>query len=227
MQQCTRAVIFDMDGVIIDSEPLWRQAMIKGFSDFSVVFTEEDCRITTGMRLNEVINYWSKTYPKELHDQTAVNEGILQNLITLINAEGKEMPGLHDLLHFLKEKNIKIGLSTSSDYVLMNTVLKKLDILHFFDAITSAQYLKHGKPHPEVYLSCAEKLNVHPMDCLVIEDSVNGIISAMSAQMRVLAYPDPEHINNVKFNVADGLIKHLSEAKNFIISRNRLNLPTT
>jgi HAD superfamily hydrolase (TIGR01509 family) len=224
MQHYTAAVIFDMDGVIIDSEPLWRRAMIKGFSDFGVSFTENDCRQTTGMRLNEVITYWSKTHPEQLHDQTAVNERIIQNLVELINAEGKEMPGLHELLNFLREKKIKIGLSTSSDYVLMNTVLKKLNITHFFDTITSAQFLKHGKPHPEVYLSCAEKLGVQPMDCLVIEDSVFGIISALSAQMRVLAYPDPEHINNVKFNVADGIIQHLSECKNFIITNNHVNL---
>jgi HAD superfamily hydrolase (TIGR01509 family) len=224
MQHCTRAVIFDMDGVIINSEPLWRKAMMQGFADFGLSFTEDDCRQTMGMRLNEVIRYWATIYPEKLQDQTAVNERIIQNLIGLINAEGEEMPGLHDLLAYLKEKKIKIGLSTSSDYVLMNTVLKKLNITHFFDTITSAEFLKHGKPHPEVYLSCAEKLQVQPMDCLVIEDSVFGIISAMAAQMRVLAYPDPEHINNVKFNVADGIITHLSETKNFIISNNHLNL---
>lgn len=225
MQHCTKAVIFDMDGVIIDSEPLWRQAMMQGFSHFGLNFTEDDCRKTMGMRLNEVIKYWANLHPKELHDQTAVNELIIQNLIELINSQGKEMPGLYDLLTHLKENKIKIGLSTSSDYILMNTVLKKLNITHFFDTITSAEFLKHGKPHPEVYLSCAEKLNVHPMDCLVIEDSVFGIISALSAQMRVLAYPDPQHLNNVKFNVADGIIKHLSETKNFIITNNHLNLP--
>lgn len=225
MQHFTRAVIFDMDGVIIDSEPLWRKAMIQGFGDFGVSFTEDDCRKTTGMRLNEVINYWNTLYPEKLYDKTAVNERIVNNLIQLINSEGKEMPGLYELLEFIKGKKIKIGLSTSSDYVLMNTVLKKLNITHFFDSITSAEFLKHGKPHPEVYLSCAEKLNVHPADCLVIEDSIYGIISALSAQMRVLAYPDPEHINNVKFKVADGIIEHLSECKNFIIESNALNLP--
>lgn len=225
MQHCTKAVIFDMDGVIIDSEPLWRRAMMQGFGNFGVDFSEDDCRKTTGMRLNEVIGYWATLHPQKLHDQTAVNERIIKHLIDLINLNGKEMPGLYDLLSFLKENKLKIGLSTSSDYVLMNTVLKKLNITHFFDSINSAQFLKHGKPHPEVYLSCAEKLNVHPMDCLVIEDSVFGIIAAMAAQMRVLAYPDPQHLNNVKFNVADGIIKHLGETKNFIIPCNQLNLP--
>lgn len=225
MHHFTRAVIFDMDGVIIDSEPLWRRAMIQGFTKFGVTFTEDDCRKTIGMRLNEVIKYWNRLYPEKLQDQTAVNTQIIDSLIQLINAEGKEMPGLHELLEYLQEKKIKIGLSTSSDQVLVNTVLKKLNILHYFDAVTSAQFLKHGKPHPEVYLNCAEKLNVHPMDCLVIEDSINGIISALSAQMKVLAYPEPQHINNVKFNVAHGIIKHLGETKNFIISNIDLNLP--
>lgn len=217
MHHFTRALIFDMDGVIIDSEPLWRRAMMKGFADFGVRFSEEDCRKTTGMRLNEVIAYWAKLFPEKLKDENAVNKGIILSLIDLINAEGKAMPGLIELLEFLKSKHLKIGLSTSSDHVLIDTVLKKLKIDHFFDVISSAQYLKHGKPHPEVYLHCAEKLNVDPMDCLVIEDSFNGILSAKAAQMHVIAYPDAEHINNVKLQVADGIITHLSETKNFII----------
>lgn len=217
MHHFTRAVIFDMDGVIIDSEPLWRLAMMKGFADFGVKFSEEDCRKTTGMRLNEVINYWAKLFPEKLTDENAVNVAILNSLIQLINTEGKEMPGLREILEVLKSHHLKIGLCTSSDHILIDAVLKKLKIESFFDVITSAQYLKYGKPHPEVYLACAEKLDVHPMDCLVIEDSFNGILAAKSAQMHVLAYPDPEHINNVKFNVADGIIKHLNEIKNFII----------
>lgn len=225
MHHFTKAVIFDMDGVIIDSEPLWRKAMIKGFSDFGVNFSEDDCRKTTGMRLNEVINYWSKQVPDKLQDQKVVNDRIIQALIQLINTEGKAMPGLHEFLDYLKQHNIKIGISTSSDQILVDTILKKLNIASYFDAITSAQFLKHGKPHPEVYLTCAEKLNVNPMDCLVIEDSVFGIISAKAAQMQVLAYPDQEHINNVKFQVADGIIKHLSETKTFIVSNIDINLP--
>jgi len=217
MHHFTRAVIFDMDGVIINSEPLWRRAMMKGFGDFGVKFSEEDCRKTTGMRLNEVIHYWAKLFPEKLKDENQVNVQIINSLIELINAEGKEMPGLVDILEVLKSHHLKTGLCTSSDHILIDTVLKKLKIENFFDVITSAQYLKYGKPHPEVYLTCAQKLEVDPMDCLVIEDSFNGILSAKSAQMHVLAYPDSEHINNVKFNVADGIISHLKEIKNFII----------
>lgn len=217
MHHQTKAVIFDMDGVIIDSEPLWRKAMIIGFNDFGVTFTDDDCKKTTGMRLTEVIAYWAKLYPDKLTHQENVNANIINYLINLINQQGLAMPGLNELLDFLKAHQIKIGLSTSSDLILIEAVLNKLNIRHYFNSIVSAQHLKYGKPHPEVYLQCAEKLAVHPMDCMVIEDSINGIISAKAAQMNVLAYPDAEHINNVKFNIADGIISHLAEAKRFII----------
>lgn len=217
MHHQTRALIFDMDGVIIDSEPLWRKAMISGFSNYDLNFTENDCRKTTGMRLREVILYWQKLFPEKITNIETVHHAIIHNLINLINKEGQAMPGLLDLLDFLKIKNIKIGLSTSSDYILIEAILSKLNIKPYFNEIISAQHLKHGKPHPEVYLVCAEKLAVHPMDCLVIEDSVNGMISALAAQMHVLAYPDAEHLNNVKFQSADAIISHLSEVKNFII----------
>lgn len=217
MHHLTRAVIFDMDGVIIDSEPLWRKAMINGFNEFGVAFTEDDCKKTTGMRLNEVIKYWHKLFPDQLQEQDRVNKVIINNLILLINNEGKAMPGLNDLLEHLHTLKLKIGLSTSSDLILIETILNKLQIRHYFDAIVSAQNLRYGKPHPEVYLNCAEKLHVHPMDCMVIEDSLNGIISGKAAQMHVIAIPDPEHKNNVKFSLADGIISHLTQAKDFII----------
>lgn len=217
MHHRTLAVIFDMDGVIIDSEPLWRKAMIRGFTDFGVEFTEDDCRKTTGMRLNEVIKYWNKLHPEKLKDQQLVNHSIINYLINLINQEGKAMPGLMELLEFIKSNGIKIGLSTSSDHILIDTILNKLEITHYFNEVISAQHLKYGKPHPEVFLSCAEKLEIHPMDCMVIEDSINGIISGKAAQMHVIAIPDPEHINNVKFNIADGVVGHLTEVKDFII----------
>ena len=217
MHHRTLAVIFDMDGVIIDSEPLWRKAMIRGFTDFDVNFTEDDCRKTTGMRLNEVIKYWNKLHPEKLKDQHSVNHSIINYLINLINQEGKAMPGLLELLDFIRSKNIRIGLSTSSDHILIETILNKLEIAHYFDEVLSAQHLKFGKPHPEVYLTCAERLNIQPMDCMVIEDSINGIISGKAAQMNVIAIPDPEHINNVKFNIADAVVSHLTEVKDFII----------
>lgn len=213
----TKAVIFDMDGVIIDSEPLWRIAMIKGFSNCGINFTEEDCVKTTGMRLNEVILFWQKLYPNEIKSVSALNQQILNNLIELIENSGKEQPGLNDLLINLKEQKIKIGLATSSDEILVDVILKRLNIKKYFDGIVSAQFLNYGKPHPEVYLKCAETLNLNPVECIAIEDSVNGIISAKAAQMFVIGMPDHTQTKNQRFLVADKLVSNLSEANSFIM----------
>lgn len=204
-----KAVIFDMDGVIIDSEPLWRRAMIQSFTEVGIPFTDEHCRITTGLRFKEVAGFW---FTK--HNITHVNidefdELVINRLCDLIAKEGKTMKGVIEALEFLKTKGLKIGIGTSSNTKLMNTVVDVLNIRNYFDVICSAEYMPYGKPHPMVYLTCAEKLEVNPLNCLVIEDSVNGIISGKAAQMKVLAIPEEINYNNHKFAIADYHLKSL------------------
>ena len=204
-----KAVIFDMDGVIIDSEYLWRRAMIEGFNNIGIPFTETDCRITTGMRFKEVIEFW---FQKHKYNQLTVTEFdtlVVDNLCQLIRHEGKPMKGVIEAFDFCKKQNFKIGLATSSNVRLMNTVIETLQINHYFDSLCSAQYLTHGKPHPQVFINCAEELNTHPSYCLVIEDSVNGVIAGKAAQMKVIAIPEEEHRSNLKFAIADYMLESL------------------
>jgi len=197
------AVIFDMDGVLVNSEPLWRRAMIKGFTGINIAFTEEDCRKTTGIRFSEVVELWldhhnmSHIVPKQLEEQ------IMANLLELIDNEGAPMPGIPELLAFCKERKLKIGLATSSSNQLMNAVLKKLQLENTFDVALSAEFMAYGKPHPEVFISCAKQLGVPANECIVIEDSLNGVIAGKAAQMRVVAVPDEEHRAMPQFAVAD------------------------
>lgn len=206
-----KAVIFDMDGVIIDSEPLWRKAMIEGFTGIGISFTEKDCTSTTGMRFNEVVNYWFG-----LHQITSVNsekfiDRVINNLIELINTEGKPMPGALELFEFLNLKNMPMGIASSSNNVLIQTVIKKLNIGAYFKAVTSAESLPYGKPHPAVFIECAKAIDVRPEDCMAIEDSVNGIISAKAAGMKVIAVPDNNHWHDTRFDIADFKIKSLHD----------------
>lgn len=206
-----KAVIFDMDGVLIDSEPLWRKAMIKGFNDIGVDFTEEDCRKTTGMRFKEVINHWfihhniEDTHPDEL------DKNVITHLIELITEEGKPLTGSIELLQYLKAKNYPIGLATSSSHALVDAVLNKLKAKSYFQSVVSAEFLQYGKPHPEVFLKCADELATEPKHCLVIEDSVNGVIAGKAAQMRVAAVPDLEHKNDKRFVIADYTVNSLND----------------
>ena len=105
----------------------------------------------------------------------------------------------------------------------MNAVLRKLQIRNKFQSVVSAEHLRYGKPHPEVFLTCAEQLGVGPARCLVIEDSLNGVVAAKAASMRVIAVPDDEHLHADKqrvqqFTLADHQAPNLRAALQVITS---------
>ena len=206
-----KAVIFDMDGVIIDSEPLWRRAMIKSFTEIGVPFSDAHCRITTGLRFKEVAAFWFTKHGITHISIDEFDELVINRLCDLIKQEGQTMAGVIEALQFLKEKGLKIGIGTSSNELLMNTVIDVLNIRHYFNELCSAEHMTHGKPHPQVYLTCAEQLGINPLHCLVIEDSVNGIIAGKAAQMKVLAIPEEINHNNPKFSIADYRVESLLE----------------
>ena len=206
-----KAVIFDMDGVIIDSEPLWRRAMIQSFTEIGIPFSDEHCRITTGLRFKEVAEFWFSKHGINHISVDEFDELVINRLCALIAKEGKTMKGVMEALTFLKSKGLKIGIGTSSNTKLMNTVVDVLDIRQYFNELCSAEYMQYGKPHPQVYLTCAEKLGVNPLQCLVIEDSINGIIAGKAAQMKVLAIPEDINKNNPKFSIADYSVSSLLE----------------
>ena len=206
-----KAVIFDMDGVLIDSEPLWRKAMIEGFASIGVLITEEDCKKTTGNRLKEVVEYWFEKL--NIYDvlPTEIEHRIINMLVKLINNEGKAISGVIEVINFCNNKNIKIGLATSSSHQLMEAVLEKLKLKNTFKSSISAENMEYGKPHPEVFLNCASQLQISPLECIVIEDSINGVIAAKAAFMKVIALPEQENINNHKFSIADYKLNNMQE----------------
>lgn len=197
------AVIFDMDGVLIDSEPLWKIAMEEVFHSIGSELTKQDFQKTVGLRLDEVIIFWhlhegwKNVTPKEIEQQ------IILKMVELIRANAAPLQGVLETLAFLKERNIKIGLATSSYEVLIQTVLRELNITSFFEVTHSAEHEEYGKPHPAVYLTVAEQLRVSPARCLVIEDSLNGIISGKAAKMKVVCIPEKTHFPEPKLILAD------------------------
>ena len=206
-----KAVIFDMDGVLIDSEPLWRKAMIEGFASIGVLITEEDCKKTTGNRLKEVVEYWFEKLDILDFLPTEIEHRIINMLVKLINNEGKAISGVIEVINFCNNKNIKIGLATSSSNQLMEAVLEKLNLKNTFKSSISAENMEYGKPHPEVFLNCASQLQISPLECIVIEDSINGVIAAKAAFMSVIALPEHENINNHKFSIADYKLNNMQE----------------
>jgi sugar-phosphatase len=197
------AVIFDMDGVIIDSEPLWKIAMEEVFSGLGSRLKKEDFQKTVGLRIDEVIHYWNIKEQWGIPDESEVEEAIIIKMERLIAAKPAALEGVIDTLNYLKLRNIPVGLATSSSSRLIKVVLDKLEIKHLFNFVHSAEMEQYGKPHPAVYLTVAKKLAVLPEKCLVIEDSLNGIISAKAAKMTAVCIPEKTHHIEPKLILAD------------------------
>lgn len=198
-----KAVIFDMDGVLIDSEPLWKIAMENTFSKVGCNLTRKDFQKTVGLRIDEVIRYWHQQVGWDNYTQEEVEQLIIHELIELIKSKPEPLEGVIETLQFLFDKGVKVGLATSSYTILIHTVLHELDIVQYFQVTHSAEHEVYGKPHPAVYLSVAERLNVEPQACLVIEDSLNGIISGKAARMQVVCIPEKSHHPEPKLMLAD------------------------
>ncbi len=198
-----KAVIFDMDGVLIDSEPLWKIGMQKVFDKLGCNLTKKDFQKTVGLRIDEVIEYWFSVSPWENYSVKEVETQIMSEMVRLIHENGDPLPGVRETIAFLREKGLKIGLATSSFQVLIEAVLNTLDLTDAFDFVHSAEHETYGKPHPAVYLTVAQNLEVSPLDCLVIEDSLTGIIAGKAARMTVAAIPEKTHEVNPKIIVAD------------------------
>ena len=198
-----KAVIFDMDGVLIDSEPLWKVAMEEVFISIGCPLTRKDFQKTVGLRLDEVIEYWFEHTRWENASPKEVEDRIVYRMIDLLKEYGVPLIGVVATLQYLKAKGIKIGLATSSYEVLIDTVLDTLSIREYFDFTHSAEREAFGKPHPAVYLTVAEKFKIHPKNCLVIEDSLNGIISGKAARMKVVCIPEKSHSLEPKLMLAD------------------------
>jgi HAD superfamily hydrolase (TIGR01509 family) len=206
-----KAVIFDMDGLLIDSEPLWREAQIEVFSKVGVTLTHPMCFQTIGLRIDDAVAYWHRKFPWKDKTHNQVKEEIVQKVIELVNEKGTAMPGVYQVLALFERMKLPIALASSSPSLAIKAVLNKLQISPYFKAIHSAEVEAFGKPHPAVYLATAHALKVSPYNCLVFEDSFNGVIAARAARMKVIAVPEKIHFSEPHFQAAHLILPSLEQ----------------
>lgn len=211
-------VLFDMDGILIDSEPFWRQAEMELFATVGLQLSEEDCRQTTGLRIEEVVAHWYALQPWNGVSQADLSLQILQRVVGLVREQGRPLAGVCEALQACRQAGLPLGLASSSNYCLIEATLERLGLRDWFSVIHSAEEEHWGKPHPAVYLRAAEKLGVSPLRCLAVEDSLNGVISAKAARMQVVAVPSPEQSDDPRFCLADARLPTLLEFADWLSS---------
>ncbi|MBN2529249.1 MAG: hexitol phosphatase HxpB [Deltaproteobacteria bacterium] len=207
-----QAVIFDMDGLLIDSEPFWEEAEIQIFNAIGLPFTMEMCAETTGTPITEIVKLrhrqfqWDATrYPIDV-----VAEQILNRVIDKVNSSGVPMPGVPYVIESFLQRGFRVALASSSPSRLIDATLSRLGIASLFEVIQSAEKLAFGKPHPLVFLECARRLRLSSAECLVFEDSPNGVIAAKAAGMTCIAIPDKKRLHSSSFLNADAVLPSLS-----------------
>ncbi len=198
-----KAVIFDMDGLLIDSEPIWNEAGKETLAFYGANLTSNQYASTTGLRTKEWLEYWFNYFNISYNFMNKAEHQIVSSVISNIKNQGKAMPGVQHLFNFCLSKNLKIGLASSSPMQLINAVVDIIGIRKHLNAITSAEHLPYGKPHPQVFINCLKELDINALEAIVFEDSFNGMIAAKAAKIKCIVVPEHSQINEAKWAAAD------------------------
>ena len=183
-----KAIIFDMDGVIIDSEPIHYKIIQDMLKDRNIVISVNKFNHFAGLSNMEFWSILKKQFDLKESVEDLCQKQLNKTLEYFQRNDITPIAEIPTLLKVLKEKGYKIALASSSPLVLIQTIIEKLAIQHYFENIISGEFFKKSKPHPEIFLHTAKTLQVAPENCIVIEDSSNGVIAAKRANMKCIGY---------------------------------------
>lgn len=211
-----KAVIFDMDGVIFDSERLVLEGWLElgkkyGIPDIDKVFPK--CIGSNAVASKQIfLDYYGEDFPYDTYKQETSADYHAKY-------DGGRLPmkrGIKELLQFLKENGYHIGLASSTRYEVVRQQLEDAGILPYFETLTCGDMVKKSKPEPDIFLKAAETLGVHPQDCIVIEDSYNGIRAASRACMFPIMVPDMIAPDEEMEQLAKAIFSDLYEVRDFL-----------
>ena len=202
-------VIFDLDGIVIDSEPLWKIAEKRVFRTVGIELSTDMCNQTTGLDNLSTVLHWYAYKPWNKKSCEYVASEILEEVERLIRLHGTVRPGLLQILDLFDNLKLPVAIASSSEMRIINTVLEKLKLKDKFAAVHSSEFEEFGKPHPAVYLSAAGMLGKNPGNCLVFEDSFYGALAAKAARMKVVAVLEKKDYAGSVFDFADLKVRSL------------------
>ena len=201
-----KAVLFDMDGVIVDTEPLHRKAYFKTFDELEIAVSEELYTSFTGASTKRVCETLINEFNLiQTHEEIAKSKRDYFKDYFYNDEEFDLIPGVKDLIQHYFENGIKLILASSATMITINMVFEKFELEKYFSGKISGADLKESKPHPEVFLLAAEMAGQPVENCMVIEDSTNGILAANRAKIFCAAYRSPNS-KNQDYTLADTVV---------------------
>lgn len=206
-----KAVLFDMDGVIVDTEPLHRKAYFKMFNNLEIEVSEDLYTSFTGASTKKVCETLIQQYnlPHTHEDLTAIKRTYFKDYF--YNDEDFDLiPGVRKLIEHYHKNNIKLVVASSASMTTIKMVFEKFGLEKYFSGKISGADLKESKPHPEIFLLAAKIANEPNKNCMVIEDSTNGILAAHRADIFCAAYQS-EHSKNQDYKLANITVSDYSE----------------
>ncbi|MCH5199956.1 MAG: HAD family phosphatase [Oscillospiraceae bacterium] len=214
-----KAVIFDMDGVITDTEKLLVKYWCKAAGDMGYPMTREQA-----LELRSLAARYAEPYLKEQFGEDfnyrkvrARRKELMDDHIDLFGVDIK--PGLKELIGYLKENGYKLAVATATDYDRAVSYLQKAGVYECLDALCCGPSVEHGKPEPDIYLYAANKLGVEPEECLAVEDSPNGVKAAYAANMYTVMIPDltqpDEELKKLIYRKCDDLLEIIGVLETF------------
>jgi HAD superfamily hydrolase (TIGR01509 family) len=205
-----RAAIFDLDGLLVDSETLWHRAELELLVPLGAEIDASSTRTTKGMFVGEVVDHYHELVGWTHPPRDELIDLLLDRVGELVEDEGRLMPGALRALQ-LCAKFGRRALASSTPRSLIDRVLARFGLTGAFEVVHSAEAEPLGKPHPAVYLTTAARLGLEPSACLAFEDSPAGVLAATSAGMGCVAVPAPEERGDPAFERATVVLASLDE----------------
>ena len=186
--QSIKAIIFDKDGTLHDTEKVYLEAWTLAAKELNVPDIASTVRDCTGTTIPWIAEYWAKKYPDIPFEDYLPRR---QHHYFRILEDGVPVKeGARELLTYLKARGYRIGMATSTPWDTVKDHLERTDMMGYFDTIVTGDMIEHGKPAPDIYLLAAERLGVDPADCIGVEDSPNGVRSIHAAGMKAVMIPE-------------------------------------
>ncbi|MEU8226702.1 HAD family phosphatase [Kribbella sp. NPDC048915] len=183
-----QAVLWDMDGTLVDSEKVWAEVQLELLAGLGATWTIEDCMTLIGSDLRDAVEVWMARIPEGAISAEELADQMFSAVVDALREQVSFQPGALELLRALRKEEVPCALVSASYRVMIDAVLGHLPP-DLFDVIVAGDEVTLGKPHPEPYLTGAERLGVDPANCVVIEDSMTGTQAGTAAGMYVVAVP--------------------------------------